>query len=105
MPTHCPSCKRALYSKHLVHCGYCGVKIPPPTLLIELTFFDGDTVLCRGSVSCGSTEMVEHLSGVGGHEFEITSRFEGPGCPVEVTCRRDGKVLYEAALCVGVHTS
>jgi hypothetical protein len=74
-------------------------------LLIELAFFDKDMLLCRGGVRCGSAKVVEHLDGVGGHQFELSSQFEEPACPVEIACRRDGTLLYEAALRVGVHTS
>jgi len=74
-------------------------------LFIELAFFDKDTLLCRGGVRCGSTKAVERLDGVGGHQFEVSSQFEEPASPVEITCRRDGTLLYEAALRVGVHTS
>ena len=75
------------------------------TLFIELAFFDKDTLLCRGSVDCRSTKAVEHLEGVDGHQFELSSQFEEPACPVEITCRRNGALLYDAALRVGAHTS
>ena len=52
-----------------------------------------------------SGKAVEHLDGVGGHKFELSSQFEEPACPVEIECRRDGALLYKAALRVGVHTS
>ena len=63
-----------------------------PALLIELSFFDKDTLLCRGSLHCRSAKAVEHLEGVGGHQFEISSQFEEPACPVEIACRRVGEV-------------
>ena len=74
-------------------------------LLIELAFFEKDTLLCRGGVRCGSEKAVEHLDGIGGHRFELSSQFDEPACSVQIVCRRDGALLYEAALRVGVHTS
>jgi len=74
-------------------------------LFIEFAFFDKDTLLCRSGVRCGAAKAVEHLDGVGGHKFELSSQFEEPACPVEIECRRNGALLYKAALRVGVHTS
>lgn len=74
-------------------------------LRIELAFFNKDTLLCRGGVRCGSAKAVERFDGVGGHQFEFSSQFEEPACPVQIACRRDGTLLYEVALRVGVHTS
>jgi len=76
-----------------------------PGLLIELAFFTGDDLLCRGNVRCGVVEAANHFDGAGDHQFDVTSRFEEPASPVEIVCRRDGKQLYKAALRVGVHTS
>jgi len=76
-----------------------------PGLLIELAFFKGDDLLCRGTVRCGALDTADHFDGVGGHHFDVSSRFEQPASPVQIVCRRDGKQLYEAALRVGVHTS
>ena len=28
MSHHCPECERVLYSRRLMHCGYCGAIIP-----------------------------------------------------------------------------
>ena len=28
MSHHCPECERVLYSRRLIHCGYCGATIP-----------------------------------------------------------------------------
>ena len=79
--------------------------IAMPGLLIELAFFSGDDLLCRGSVCCGAVETADHFEGAGGHHFDTTSRFDLPASPVEIICRLDGKRLYQAALRVGVHTS
>ena len=76
-----------------------------PGLLIELAFFKGDDLLCRGSVRCGAAEVADHFEGAEGHYFVVSSRFEEPASPMQIVCHRDGKQLYEAALRVGVHNS
>jgi len=75
------------------------------SLRIDLAFFQEDDLLARGSIICVREETEYSLVAESGHEFNITSRFEEPACPVEITCLRDNKELYRAALRVGVHTS
>ena len=71
-----------------------------------MAFFDGDLLLCRHKIVCGSQQRTAHISGADGHTFEIDYVFESsPGCPVNVTCRRDSQYEYEAGLSFGVHDS
>ena len=67
--------------------------------------FDGENVLCRGEVQCGSIESSDSFESNSGHEFLVTHRFELPACPVEILCIFQNEELYKAALMVGVHTS
>ena len=74
-------------------------------LHIDLAFFRDDDLLSRGAVRCTPTKTTSILEGISGHQFEVTSRFETPACPVEIVCHCQNKELYKAALRVGVHTS
>jgi hypothetical protein len=74
-------------------------------LQIDLAFFAGDDLIARGVVCCGSSETVAEIEGSSEHRFEVTSRFEQPACPVEISCFCQGNRLYKASLRVGVHTS
>ena len=75
-------------------------------LHVEFVLRDGDRVLCRGAIRCGSDETTYRFAGAAGHEFHISARFgERPGCSVQIICYRDEDQLYDASLCVGVHTS
>jgi len=73
-------------------------------MLVDLAFFEGDVLLARSVVRCGSAEATESIMGEG-HEFLVTHRFEEPACPIEIVCTKAGKRLYSAALRVGVHRS
>jgi len=72
---------------------------------IDLAFFDGDDLLCRARVRCGSREVTEALDGERGFRFFVTHSFAEPACPVAIVCERSGERQYEAALMVGVHAS
>ena len=74
-------------------------------LHIELAFFRDDELLCRGEVDCGAFESIRRIEDDHGHQFQITSKFDEPACPVEILCHQNEKILYKAALRVGVHTS
>jgi hypothetical protein len=73
-------------------------------MLVDLAFFDGDVLLARAVIRCGSKETTESITGEG-HEFHVTHRYEEPACPIEIVCTKAGVRLYSAALRMGVHTS
>ena len=72
---------------------------------IELAFFDGDNLLCRGEITCEAQISSSVFSSPEGYIFEIEHSFEEPACPLQVVCSQNGTNLYKAALRVGVHHS
>jgi hypothetical protein len=76
------------------------------SLYIELAFFDGEELLCRGELTCeeGAGDAIE-LSGEQGYRFTISGSYKEPACPVSITSMKDNQQLYKSALQVGVHTS
>lgn len=77
----------------------------PSTMLIDLAFFDGDNLLCQGSIQCDGNESTDILKSELGHRFEIQHRFDEPACPISIQCNFNGEELYNGALQVGVHNS
>ncbi len=71
---------------------------------VELAFFDGDTLLCHGAITCGAFERSDLFSG-SDHDFRVTHQLEEPTCPITMSCTRAGLPLYRGALGMGVHTS
>lgn len=73
---------------------------------VELAFFDGDNLLCRGRIICGPSEITDRFPEEGGDlMFAVTHVFEEPACPLVIVCSRSGTHLYRTALRMGVHTS
>jgi hypothetical protein len=74
-------------------------------MLINLAFFDGDNLLCQGSIQCDVNDSTDVFESGEGHRFEIQHRFDEPACPVSIQCNFNGNGLYNVALQVGVHNS
>ena len=73
-------------------------------MVVDLAFFDGEILLCRGSIQCCPHERTTCFSD-GSHNFAVTYMLEEPSSPICIVCTRDGEQLYSAALQMGVHTS
>ena len=71
---------------------------------VDLAFFEGDALLCRGTVLIEATECTNTFSG-SGHRFLVTHQFEEPAAPLTIACWRGSQRLYHGALRMGVHTS
>ena len=72
---------------------------------VDLAFFDGEELLCRGSIICTQVSSTDTVLGTSGHVFEVTSNFEEPACPVSVRCLLNGELQYNSELRMGVHDS
>jgi hypothetical protein len=78
---------------------------PETVVLVELAFFDGDNLLCRGKIRCRPSQATKCISGADSQEFLVTYGFEAPTCPLTIHCTRSGEHLYQAALRMGIHIS
>src|SRR6188768_3575805 len=74
------------------------------SLDIEMAFFRGDVLLCRGTARCISGETNHTFDGAD-HSFQVTHAFELPACRVFITASTGGKHLFRSASRMGVHTS
>jgi hypothetical protein len=71
---------------------------------IEIAFFWGDHLLCRGAITCVPEEMKQTFEGAE-HVFQVTHAFERPACRVLISATRVGEHVFRSAMRVGVHTS
>jgi hypothetical protein len=71
---------------------------------IEMAFFRGDDLLCRGAVRCVPEETKQTFEGAE-HAFQVTHAFERPACRVFISAARAGAHVFRSAMRVGVHTS
>jgi len=74
------------------------------SLDIEMAFFRGDELLCRGAIRCISDENLQTFEGAE-HTFQVTHAFERPACRVFISAARAGEHVFRSAMRVGVHTS
>lgn len=71
---------------------------------VEVAFFRGDDLLCRGSVRCVPEETTQTFQG-GDYSFQVTHAFELPASRFLIVASSAGQHRFRSAMRMGVHTS
>ena len=72
---------------------------------VELAFFKGDQVLCRGVIELAPEERQYTVESAEGEMFRLSYRLEEPMCGVGVRCYKFGKMVGRVTVPMAVHTS
>jgi hypothetical protein len=76
-----------------------------PTMRVELAFFQGNELLCHGSILIDREARHATMTSESGHEFRISYTYDDPACSIMIHCFADGELVARSALSMGVHTS
>ena len=72
---------------------------------VELAFFRGDELLCRGAIHVTDDCCTSDFAATSGERFQVQHQFGLPACALEITCEAGDAWAFHSAIQMGVHHS